>query len=174
MWQNFLSFWTIFCPFTTLKPQKNQNFEKIKKKPWRYYHFTQVYQKWWSYAILFLRYDTWHVIIFHFGPFFALFPPNNLKNENFKKMKKQLEITSFYTSVPKIMIRWYTVPEIWHMMDGIVTFLFGLFFVLLFLNSPKNQISRKWKKSLDILSFYTCAPQIMIRWCTVMEQWPSG
>ena len=28
--QNFLSFWTIFCPFTSLITQKNQNFEKIK------------------------------------------------------------------------------------------------------------------------------------------------
>ena len=28
--QNFLSFWTIFCPFTPIKPE-NQNFEKMKK-----------------------------------------------------------------------------------------------------------------------------------------------
>ena len=27
----FLSFWTIFCPFTHLTTQKNQNFEKLKK-----------------------------------------------------------------------------------------------------------------------------------------------
>ena len=31
--QNFLSFWTIFCPFTPLTTQKNQNFKKIKKLP---------------------------------------------------------------------------------------------------------------------------------------------
>ena len=32
--QHFLSFWTIFCPFTSLPPKnpKNQNFEKLKKK----------------------------------------------------------------------------------------------------------------------------------------------
>ena len=29
---NFLSFWTIFCPFTPPNNPKNQNFEKIKKK----------------------------------------------------------------------------------------------------------------------------------------------
>ena len=28
------------------------------------------------------------VIIFHFGLFFALLPPNSPKNQNFKKMKK--------------------------------------------------------------------------------------
>ena len=54
--QSFLLFWAIFCPFTPLTPQKN----KKEKKPWRYHHFTLVYQKLWSYAILFLRYGTWH------------------------------------------------------------------------------------------------------------------
>ena len=28
-------------------------------------------------------------------------------------------MSSFYTSVPSIMIRWYTVPKIWHMTDAI-------------------------------------------------------
>ena len=27
-------------------------------------------------------------IFCHFGPFFALYPPNNPKNQNFEKMKK--------------------------------------------------------------------------------------
>ena len=43
--QNFLSLWTIFCPFTPLWTQKIKNFEKLKKTPWRYHHFTKVYQK---------------------------------------------------------------------------------------------------------------------------------
>ena len=43
--QNFLSFWTILCPFT----KKNQNFEKNKKDVWIYYYFTQVWHKWQSY-----------------------------------------------------------------------------------------------------------------------------
>ena len=30
--QNFLSFWTVFCLFTPYNP-KNQNFEKLRKKP---------------------------------------------------------------------------------------------------------------------------------------------
>ena len=41
-----------------------------------------------------------------------------------------LKISSFYTSEPKIMIIWYTVPEIWCVMDVIVIFYFGLFFAL--------------------------------------------
>ena len=81
------------------------------------------------------------IVIFHFGLFFILLPPNSQKNENLKKddeKKKCLEI-SFYTSVPKIMIICYTVLEIWHVTDVIVVFHFGPFFALLHPNSPKNQ-----------------------------------
>ena len=53
--QNFLSFWTVFCPFTPLTTWKIKIL-KNWKKVWRYHHFTQVYQKSWSYPILFLRY----------------------------------------------------------------------------------------------------------------------
>ena len=69
----------------------------------------------------------------HFGQFLALLPPNNPKNQNFEKIKKKthLEILSVYTSVPKVMIISYTVPEIWHMTDVIVLFYLGLFFALL-------------------------------------------
>ena len=38
--------------------------------------------------------EIWHVtdviVIFHFGLFLALLPPNSLKNQNLKKMKKTL------------------------------------------------------------------------------------
>ena len=61
------------------------------------------------------------------------------------------------------MIICYTIPEIWYMTD-VITFYFGLFFALLSPNSPKNQTFKKvGKKCQDISSFYTCAPQIMIR-----------
>ena len=53
----FLSFWTVFCPFTPLTTRKIKIL-KNWKNAWRYYHFTQVRQKSWSYAILFLRYGT--------------------------------------------------------------------------------------------------------------------
>ena len=48
-----------------------------------------------------------------------------------KNWKMLLEISSFYTSVPKIMIICYTVPEIWRVTDVIFIFHFGLFFALL-------------------------------------------
>ena len=71
------------------------------------------------------------IVIFHFGYLLAFNPLNSLKNENFTKMKKRVEMSSFYISVPKIMIICYTVPEIWCVTDVIVIFHFGLFFALL-------------------------------------------
>ena len=110
-------------------------FQKIQilkkwKKLLEMFSFTQVYHKWQSYDIWFLRYQLQQTDIFgHFWPFFALLPP---KNENITKLKKKkhLEISSFYTSVPKIMITGYTVPETWFVPDVIVSFHFELFFTL--------------------------------------------
>ena len=81
-----------FRPFLALLPTynpKNKNFEKMKKNTWRYYHFKHVYHKWQSYDVCFLRYwgrqTEFFVILDNFLP---LYPPNNLKNQNFQKMKK--------------------------------------------------------------------------------------
>ena len=107
--QNFLSFWTIFWTFTPLTTQKIKIL-KNKKTTWRYYHFTHVYHKWQSYNIWFLKYQAWQTNFFcHFGLFFALLPPTNQKIKILTNWKKHLEISSFYTSVPKIMIISYTV-----------------------------------------------------------------
>ena len=94
-----------------------------------------------------------------------------------KKWKKYLEISSLYTSVPKIIIICYSVLEIWRMIDVII-FHFGLFFALL--TAQKIKILNKWKKHLEMSSFYICVPKIMIRWCMVpeiwcaMERWTDG
>ena len=50
--------------FALLRPPPNSpqrwKYQKIEN-PWRYHHFTQVCQKSWLYAVLFLRYGTWHM-----------------------------------------------------------------------------------------------------------------
>ena len=51
------------------------------------------------------------VIIILLGYFLPFYSPNSQKNENVKKIKKQLKISSFYTSVPKFMIICYTAPR---------------------------------------------------------------
>ena len=66
------------------------------------------------------------------------------------KEKKHLEI-SLYTSVPKVMIICYTVPEIWCVTDVIIVH-FGLFFALLPPSSLKNQNKRgNWKNDSSTL-----------------------
>ena len=71
------------------------------------------------------------ILDFHFGQNFALLPPKKTKKEKLKKIKKKkkkkkrLEISSFYTIVPKLMIIGYTVPEIWCVTYVIVIFHFG-------------------------------------------------
>ena len=105
--------------------------------------------------------------VFHFGPFLPFYTPvcplspspplpNSPENQNFEKMKKHVEISSFYTSVTKTMILCYVAPEIWHATHVIVIFYFGLFFTLLQPPpppppppcSPKNQnFKKKMKKT---------------------------
>ena len=47
--------------------------------------------------------EIWHVtdviVIFHFGLFFALLPPNSPKNENFKKNENHGWICHHFTQV---------------------------------------------------------------------------
>ena len=105
------------------------------------------------------------------GYFLPFYPRNSPENENLKKMKNCLEILSFYTSVPKNMITCYTVPKIWHVMDVIAFFHFGQFFALYPLYNPKNKNFTKIKKTVEISSFYTSVPKIMILFYTVPEIW---
>ena len=67
-----------------------------------------------------------------------------------------MDISSFYTSVPKIMIIGYTVPETWHVTDVIVIFHFGLFFALSPRNSPKNDTFKKMKRKREDMILYNC------------------
>ena len=82
-----------------------------------------VYQKGHSYDVWFLSYGVQQANLFnilcHFLPFYST---KILKNQNFKKMKIHLEISSFYTSAPKIMIISHTVFVIWSTTDVIFLF----------------------------------------------------
>ena len=64
-------------------------------------HFTNAYHNCQSHEVWFLRYGVqkieFFVILDHFLPFYF---HNNPKNQNFEKMKKHLETSSFYTFVP--------------------------------------------------------------------------
>ena len=110
-------------PHHPLSNPKNENFEKMKKTL-RHHQFTQVYHKWKPYDMIPEISTATDRFFCHPGPL-----PNSPKKEYIKK--KHLEISSFYTSVPKLMIICYTVPEIWRMTNVVVIFHFRLFSTLL-------------------------------------------
>ena len=92
--QSLLSFRTIFCPFTLLKTQKPKFWKN--EKNWRYLEILSFYTR--VPKIMIICHtaslsEIWSMTdvigIFHFGLFFALFPPHTKKSENFKKMKKK-------------------------------------------------------------------------------------
>ena len=110
----------IFLTFYPTNNLKNWNFEKLKKghgdiiilHKCTKYHNHMLYCSW----------DMAHDIYnfyFSFLTIFVLLPPLQPKKSKFEKNEiKPLEITSFYTYVPKIIITWCTVPGIWCMTDG--------------------------------------------------------
>ena len=90
-----------------------------------------------------------------------------------KKKKKQLKKSSFYTSVPKLMIICYNVPEIWCMTDVIAIFSFWAIFRPFYPpNSPPKKLQKTWKKKhLEISLFYGSVPKTMIMCYTILEIW---
>ena len=110
------------------------------------------------------------VILGHFLPFYPLTYP---KNQDFKKWKNLLEISSFYTCVPKITIIWCMVPEIWSATYRIFCH-YGLFFA--FLPPPPTHYgprkSKFWKndKTLeDIIILMTINDSQWFFWYGVQQ-----
>ena len=114
----------------------------------------------------------------HFGLFFVLLLPNNPGNQNFERMKKtpgDIIISQICTKNHDHMLCCS-----WDMAYDTCNFDFSFWAIFALLppsspipppNSPKNQNFKKWKKDLEVSSFYTSVPNIMIRWCMVPEIW---
>ena len=121
----------IFChfrPFFALLPlygPKKSKFSKKQKKYLKILSFSK--DKSQSYDIWFLRYGVqWtecFVILGHFCPF------TPLTAQKIKILKKWIKMNEKNESVPKIMIRWCTLPEIW-CVTNVIIFYFGPFFAL--------------------------------------------
>ena len=118
---NYFSFWVIFCPFTPLTARKIKiKKKKKKKKTPRDIIILHKYTKNHNHML----YCSWDMVhercnYFSFWAIFCPFTPLTAqKTKILKKWKKCLEISPFYICVPKLMIRWGTVPEIWCTLDG--------------------------------------------------------
>ena len=135
----FRHFGPFFCPFTPLIGWKIKILRKIKT-PWRY-HLTHVYH-----ISLFLRYGARQTEFF--WSFWAIFCLTPLITQKIKILKKWKMEVSFYTSVAKIVIICYTVPETWRLTDVNFIFHFGLFFYPFTpLTTRKIKVSKKQKKT---------------------------
>ena len=94
---------------------------------------------------------------------------NTLKNENIKHEKTPLEISSFYTSVPQIML-YYS----WDMAPVACNCYFSfwaIFSPFIPLTAQKIKISHTKKKHLEVSSFNTSVQKIMIISFIVSEIW---
>ena len=164
-WQSYVWFlkhgawWTEF--FVTLghflhfypRQSKKSKFWKNENTTWRYYHFKHLYHTWKSYDVWFLRYgacDTEFFVIL--DCFLHFYPPNNLKNQNFEKIKKQpgdiiiLHVCHKWQSYDV----WFLRYETWQTEFFVILDHFLSFYPL---NNPKNQNLKNWKKCLEIITF---------------------
>ena len=90
------------------------------------------------------------VILSHF---LSIYSPKNPKNQNFEKMKNLLEISSFYTCIPKISIIWCTVPEIRYETDIIFCHFEPLFALLLHWQPRKSKFCKNEKSPYGYYHF---------------------
>ena len=116
---NYFSFWAIFCPFTPITDwkikiiyiKKKNKKKKMKKTPVDIIILHKCTKN--HDHIDHMLYCSWDMVCdgcnyFSFWAIFCSFSPRKIC----------LEISSFYTCAPKIMIRWCTFPEKWCAMDG--------------------------------------------------------
>ena len=107
--------------------------------------------------------------ISHFGLFLHFYPPKSPKNRNFEKMKK---IPGDIIILHMCTINYGQIMHgSWDMVhDRCNYFSFcTIFCPFTCLTAQIIKLLKKWKKSLEMSSFYICVPKIMIRWCMVPE-----
>ena len=154
--QDFLSCWTIFCPFTPLWTQKIKISEKWSTHTWRYYLFTNVYHKWQSHDVWLLRYEMQQTEFFILlGYFLPFYPPNNVKNQNFEKLKKMPGNIILHICTINDNLIMYSSWDMKHDRQDFLSF-WTTFCPFTPLTNQKIKILKNWKKHLEILSFYTC------------------
>ena len=109
-----------------------------------------------------------NVIIFHFGPFFALLLPKQPEKSKFWENEKTpgdiIILHKCTKNYDQIMYgSWDMVRD---RCNRYFSF-WAIFCPLTPLTAQKIKILKKWKKHLEISSFYISVPKIMTRWCTV-------
>ena len=111
------------------------------------------------------------IIFCHFGPFLALLPCKNLKNQNFKIMKKPPGDTiTLHICTINGNHMMYGSWDIEHDRPNFLLFC-TMFCPFTPQKTKKIKILKKWKKHLEILSFYTSVLKMTIIWSIAPEIW---
>ena len=129
-----------------------------------------MYHKWQSYDAWFLRYRAqrteFFVILDHFLSFY---PPNIPKNQNFEKLKNWSGDIILHKCNKNHYHMQYCCWDMAHNRCNCYFSFWAIFCPFTSLTTRKIKIKKKWKKYLEISSFYNSVPNIMIICCTVTE-----
>ena len=83
--------------------------------------------------------------------------PNNPKKTKFqKKIEKCLEILSFYTCVPWMIIIWCMIPDIWSATDRIFLSFWTTFCLFIILMTQEIKILKNKKTPGEIIILHKC------------------
>ena len=154
--QNFLSFWTVFCPFILLKTWKIKILKKWKNCQEILSFYTCIPQMKIIWCMVPVIWSVTDRIFLSFCTVVFLFNPltTNPKNQNFEKMKKTLGDIMF--------LHMCTIYDVWFLryraQQTEFLSLWTIFYTFTPLTTQKVKILKKWKKHLEILSFYTSVP----------------
>ena len=148
----FCPFGLFFVPFSPYGSRKSK-FWKNEKNAWRYYHFGHVHHTWNPiiYGFWDMECDGQNFLSFQ-TLFLPSYPPKNLKNQTFEKMKKHVEL-SYFTH---LYHKWQPY-NVWLLRYGHNCLLFWTIYCpFTTLRTQKNKNFEKREKTLEILWFYTC------------------
>ena len=114
-----------------------------------------------TYELQFLRYGVRYNFLSFWAIFYPFTPPNNPENQKFEKIKKasgDLIILNLCNKKHNHMMYAYSDMEC----NIIFCHFKPVFAPFTPLLTPQIKIWKKHKKQLEILSFYTCVPEIKI------------
>ena len=164
----FLSFWAICYPFSPLTTQKIKILKL--KKPLTgiiILHICTLNDNHMMYGSWDMEHNKY--IFSSFWTVLCPFTPYGPRKTKFWKNEKN---TSRYYHFTNVYQKWQSY-DVWFLRYKAQR---TEFFVMLDcflpfypLTTRKIKILKNWKKCLEILSFYTCVPQMTIIWCMVPE-----
>ena len=156
--QSFLLFWVIFCPLTFQTTWKIKTLKKWKKCLRILSFYTCIPQMmiiWCMVPKIWSTTDRIFVISDYFLPFY---PPNNLENQNFEKLKKMpVDIIILHMCTINENHMMYVSWDMEHIRHNIFSF-WTIFYPFTSLTTQKIKILKKSKKCLKILLFHTSVP----------------